>query len=157
MWWFVLMCVLGVGTGVVVGRACYDDLADLSWALLIGGLVAAITAGGLCCFAEGVVIPATTGMGENYTSGQRDVTILCVERRGYLWKTWEVNSGYTPRFSVVDEEVVLQIEKARGKTLHVEYVGWLIQPYRRGDSGYEITRVLGEVAPSTRMDVMSKP
>lgn len=105
----------------------------------------------LSFFAFVPVCCATGGLLSGYSDGEREGYITKISVKGIIWKTNEievqVGTGEQAalqaphQFSVVDQAVLASVKANVGKRVKIRYVQWLLQPYSRGDSGYEVTSV----------------
>jgi hypothetical protein len=98
----------------------------------------------------------TGGLLPGYSNGERIGYVTKASTKGVIWKTNEVEvqvgtgemaALQAPHpLSVPDEAVFAEITSNIGRKARIHYSEWFVQPWRRGDSGYEITRVewLGE-------------
>jgi hypothetical protein len=105
-----------------------------------------------------VLVPMTGGLMEGYSEGTREGYITKLSVRGVMFKTNEgqmqMGTGEMAalqqpwEFSCPDEERWKYLNSLLGKRVIVQYKEWLVQPWWRGDSGYEITHVrLADTSP----------
>ena len=150
MIWIVILIVLFLVTAAVVGfliwrwRWSFDNAGP--FAILIG--LAALLVWPTICY---VGCRLTTGFGANYSDGVREGFVTKVSVKGYIWKTTEaqiqVGTGdmaalQSPfAFSIVDPETTNVANAMLGKRVRVTYHEWLIQPWHRGESGYEAVKI----------------
>lgn len=157
MFWFVMAGLVAVAVGIVVGRFVALDggrgLEDVALGCLAGLATTAIA--GL--MLGGLAVPlcqATDGLWPEYSVGQRTGYLTKMSRVGVIWKTHEVElqvgvgqmaSLQAPhKFSVVQGDGMLSAVNryvGTAKRVTVHYKQWGLQPYRRGDSGYEIVGI----------------
>lgn len=93
----------------------------------------------------------TNGFYKDYSTGERLGCITKISQKGLIWKTWEGElqtvsgdvavPGLVFLFSVPDPEVLEEVRDRIGQKVRIQYTEWLLQPYRRGSSGYEIVKV----------------
>lgn len=151
MVWLILFGILYVFITVVAVVLFCKDLDGFSgtmFGLLIGCLISLVVflVGGL------TIVPMTTGCIENYSTGEREgyVTTLLVEK-GVYWKTNEaqiqVGTGDMAAlqepfdFSIDDDKLLEEIKQSMGKKVRIEYIQWLVLPYKKGESDYLLTAV----------------
>ena len=92
------------------------------------------------------------GLVENYSQGERQGYLVKYSEVGVIFKTKEgemqlgtgnMASLQEPfKFSVYNnDEINMKIQESIGKKVKLKYKQWLLQPFRRGGSDYEITSV----------------
>lgn len=137
-----------------VTAAVLFTLAHRSRSYIFGNLevvlILAVVGVVLLIGAPGIV-GVTGGLLPGYSTGEREGYITKISHRGVIWKTWEgqiqVGTGNMAAlqepwgFSVVEEEILSEIQENLGNRVRVTYKEWLMQPFNRGSSGYEITSV----------------
>lgn len=137
-----------------------EDGAAAAAAFAVGFIVSA------CVVAVGGpwLAAMTTGVVPGYSDGDRVGYVTKMSHKGYVWKTWEgqiqVGQGSQVatqdpfEFSVVEERIKSELETAltSGKKVKIHYRQWLVMPYKKGSSSYEITSVeiLNEPMPAEK-------
>lgn len=135
-----------------------NKIGLVAFMLIAAGVVGAL---GAKCFGA---------KGWEYSSGSRSGVVQKLSKKGAYWKTWEgeLNLGYNEahgggnsqtlmrpamfRFSIADDEIAKAVKEAevRGDRVTLEYKQYVLHPYSRGGTDYEIVGVTTEAADVTR-------
>lgn len=95
----------------------------------------------------------TGGFIDDYSQGQRTGYIIKLSNSGLIWKTWDgamqlgtgnISSLQQPfKFSIVDDALVQSIKSAidGGVRVRLTYQQYFIPNWRKGDTGYIITKI----------------
>ena len=150
MIWIIIMLLLFgslalISRGVYLLRSDHRDDATLSLMILWIACIFAIPA--TCYF----LCRASTGFWPDYSVGTREGFVTKISRKGAFWKTNEaqiqVGTGdmaalQAPfEFSIPDTGVLIEAENLLGKRVRVTYTQWVIQPWSRGETDYEVTKI----------------
>jgi hypothetical protein len=149
MWFVILWSLITLGLGVCVFLAVYDA-EEVLYSLFMS--TTAVVLSGLWGFVFSYpVIGTTGGLGRDYSVGVRDGYLTKVSQKGVIWKTNEaqlqVGTGNMAalqepfEFSVPDAAIATEAGLSIGKKVRVHYTQWIIQPFARGESGYECVRI----------------
>lgn len=137
--WYIVSALIITVAAIIAGRSLWGDWSSTPIVLLVCGLVFGLP--------SIPMIAATGGLTPDYGHGHRDGYITKISTKGVYWKTVEaevqVGTGemaalQSPwRVSIPDPKVADLAERLTGKKVRVHYTEWLIQPFSRGESGYE--------------------
>jgi hypothetical protein len=139
MWYIIVAAVF------VLGFMLYPLVREKDYLLSITlGLLVSII---LVLLGFNLIIPATSGLLQNYSKGECSGYITKIAREGIVWKTYEgemqIATAQIFEFSISDWEVLGVVAKfsGTGERVKVSYNRWLIMPFRVGASGYTITDI----------------
>lgn len=143
MWYIILSLVIVVAISVIA----YSHWHGIWLEVVILDVIVVILFVIFALFA----LVMTTGLVEQYSSGELEGYITKISYKGILWKTNEgemqVGTGniavlQTPfEFSIVEKEILDKVHRNIGKKVRVKYRQWFVMPYRLGSSGYELVEV----------------
>jgi len=148
MIWFILALIVFVIALVFVLRSEIESEGKI---LLIGlfCVIGAPLLFALTC----LLVACGSGVMPNYNKGVREGYITKLSEKGIIWKTPEgqlqVGAGEQAalqapwEFSLDPKNTELRerVASMMGKRVRVTYEGWLILPYRLGDTNVNITNI----------------
>ena len=150
MIWFIVfgvLCMVGTGffTSYLYFSSSTGDFMDIIMGVIVGIILSAV----IMFIVGATIVPMTTGVFKNYAVGQRDGYLTTVYIEGVIWKTNEaqmqVGTGELAalqepfNFSIDNEELLIELKKAIGKKIRVNFLQWGILPYRKGGTSYLLT------------------
>lgn len=150
----LLVVVISVSIFITVGiiekeskSSRYFDGTDKVVIIVIASLVAALTV----FFFFTPAVKLTNGLAENYGMGQIEGYLVSARVEGVLFVTNEVGMQIgTGELSSLDtcfylstssDQIMSMIQDNIGEKVRIYYREWLMQPYRRGNTDYDITDV----------------
>jgi len=143
----LIILVLGA---IVSYKFVYKDTQEVFFSVLLGGVVALLL-GFTLLIVDVFVLNLTTGFFDGYSEGERIGYFTKISRKGVIWKTWEaqiqVGTGKMAALqepqplSIINENLIQEIQENIGRKAKVQYTQWLIMPYHIGDSGYLVTGI----------------
>jgi len=145
MWFIVLSLVVFGFLFIAICR--YSDSENIGQGLVLLTLIY----GFATAFLVVPVLACTTGLWPDYGEGQREGYMTKISYKGVIWKTWEaqiqVGTGDMAAlqepfsFSTDSQELADKIKNSLGKKVSIHYKQWYIQPYRHGDTSYQLDTV----------------
>ncbi len=97
------------------------------------------------------VLGFTTGLGQNYSEGQRQGYITKLSHKGLVLKTWEaqmqIGTGSMAAlqepfsFSIPSGHDAQPVGELIGEKVMIHYKQWIIQPYRNGETQYQMISI----------------
>ena len=134
------------------------DLIDYVFALSVA-IIVLVIAIPLSLVIAIPIIKSTTGISNEYSSGERSGIVYKMSNSGFIWKTWEgemnlggVKSGDNSNvaniwhFSVTDPILVKRLQDATHTNQHLilNYTEPFLMQYRIGASGYLVTSIFND-------------
>lgn len=143
MWYFIVSLIFAVGLGWYIYKVSDWD----RWGgVFIGEIIAIPT----LVILGYPVLGLTTGLLEGYSEGSREGYVTKISQKGIIFKTWEgqiqVGSGQqaalqTPFSFSMSEEMSQELQDHLGSRVRIEYTQYLIQPFRYGETSYQVTGI----------------